>query len=61
VTYYVAMETKWTPQAEHNFTTLLTTWNNHQALRTNGAAPAELWNSRTELDHARLTAFPAAA
>jgi len=23
------METKWTPQAEHNFTTLLTTWNNH--------------------------------
>ncbi len=33
---------------------LLKTWNNHQELRATGATPAELWNSRAELDQVRL-------
>lgn len=41
---------------ETQFHNLLTTWNHHQELRSEGAALSELWASRADLDEVRVLA-----
>ena len=46
-----------TTTQQATFATLLDAWNEHQRLRTAGATPAELIESRSRLDCARRHAF----